>query len=124
LHPKEYTAQYTVTSQAKPSPAPARWRGLIGEYGPDDDILIILEKDGRLCALFKRKDLDVLDEVSRGVFRFSGNAAGEGWRATFKRDRTRVTYIEMRMDVGVRHVGVVARQRRPIEPESGNQLRI
>src|SRR5436853_2647424 len=86
-------------AQAKPAPAPARWRGLIGEYGPDDDILIILEKDGRLCALFKRKDLDVLDEVSKGVFRFS-NAAREGWRATFKRDRIgRVTYIEMRKDV-------------------------
>src|SRR5438128_10489669 len=107
-----------TASTIKPLPAPARWRGLIGEYGPDDDILIILEKDGRLCALFKRKDLDVLDEVSRGVFRLSGNAAREGWRATFKRDRTgRVAYIEMRMDVGVRSVGIVAFQRRPIEPE-------
>ena len=113
-----------TASTIKPLPAPARWRGLIGEYGPDDDILIILEKDGRLCALLKRKDLDVLDEVSRGVFRFS-NAARERWRATFKRDRTgRVTYIEMRMDVGVRSAGIVALQRRPIEPESGNQLRI
>jgi D-alanyl-D-alanine dipeptidase len=112
-------------AQTKPAPAPAPWRGLIGEYGPDDDILIILEKDGRLCALFKRKNLDVLDEVSRGVFRFSGNAGREGWRVTFKRDRTdRLAFIEIRMDMGTGNVGPVALARRPIEPESGNQLRI
>ena len=115
----------SITIGPKPVPAPARWRGLIGEYGPDDDILIILEKDGRLCALFKRRDLDILDEVSRGVFRLSGDAAREGWRATFKRDRTgRVAYIEMRTNMGARFIGTLALQRRQIEPESGNQLRI
>src|SRR6266566_885094 len=61
-------AQSTVTAQAKPLPAPARWLGLIGEYGPDDDILIILEKDGRLCALLKRVEFDPLVEVSKNVF--------------------------------------------------------
>src|SRR3989441_5914879 len=39
-----------ATERAKPSPPPARWRGLIGEYGPDDDIVYVLEKDGKLCA--------------------------------------------------------------------------
>src|SRR5256714_11946309 len=57
-------------AQSKPAHAPARWRGLIGEYGPDDDILIILEKDGKLCALFKRTELEPLDEVSSNVFKF------------------------------------------------------
>src|SRR5262249_50405226 len=38
----------------KPAAPPARWRGLIGEYGPDNDIVYVLEKDGRLQALFKR----------------------------------------------------------------------
>lgn len=112
-------------AQSKPKPAPARWLGLIGEYGPDDDILIILEKDGRLCALFKRTELELLEEVSRDVFRFSGNASRVGWRATFKRDRSgRATWIEMRMDAGGGVKGTLALQRRQIEPESGNQLRI
>src|SRR6266852_3401553 len=51
----------TALTQTKPLPAPARWRGLIGEYGPDDDTLIILEKDGKLCASFKRAELEPLD---------------------------------------------------------------
>src|SRR5438552_6474816 len=58
-------------STIKPLPAPARWRGLIGEYGPDDNILIILEKDGELAALFKRAQLETLVEVSKNVFHFS-----------------------------------------------------
>ena len=48
------SAQSSEPRQAKPLPAPARWRGLIGEYGLDGDILYILEKDERLCAFFKR----------------------------------------------------------------------
>jgi hypothetical protein len=48
---------YSIASpnpyDAKPLPAPKRWRGLIGEYGPDHKVLIILEKDGQLHALFK-----------------------------------------------------------------------
>src|SRR5438552_641602 len=46
-------SQSSAAAQAKPSPPPARWRGLIGEYGPDNDLLYVLEKDGKLCALFK-----------------------------------------------------------------------
>src|SRR5204863_9539787 len=50
--------------EAKPAPAPARWRGLIGEYGPDNDIIILLEKDGKLFALFQRKELEPIEEIS------------------------------------------------------------
>ncbi len=42
-----------TSAQPKPLPAPARWRGLIGEYELDGNTLYILEKDGKLCALFK-----------------------------------------------------------------------
>jgi hypothetical protein len=100
----------------KPAPAPARWRGLIGEYGPDDDILIILEKDGRLCALFKRTELEILDEVDRSKFKFPipGPHAQQG--LTFVRDRAgRATKV---------YLDSVVIQRRAIEPESGNQLHI
>src|SRR5262249_52315192 len=37
----------------KPAPPPARWSGLIGEYGWDHDILYMLEKDGKLYALIE-----------------------------------------------------------------------
>jgi D-alanyl-D-alanine dipeptidase len=39
--------------QGPPPPPPGRWRGLIGEYGPDSTTrVVILERDGRLLAWF------------------------------------------------------------------------
>src|SRR2546423_894978 len=64
LQTQRSSTQSNAPAQPKPPPAPARWRGFIGEYGPDNDILIILEKDGRLWALFKRIEFESLDEVS------------------------------------------------------------
>lgn len=63
------TAQSGSAAQTKPLPAPARWRGLIGEYGPDNGIVYIIESDGKLCASFKRGEVEPLDEVSRDVFK-------------------------------------------------------
>src|SRR6476646_10190874 len=57
------------TDNPKPAPAPERWRGLIGEYGPNNAILYILEKDGSLCTLFKGSSTECLREVSRNVFK-------------------------------------------------------
>lgn len=107
----------SVSSTSKPAPAPARWRGLIGEYGPDDEIVIVLEKDGRLCALFKRsQEFDVLEEINRNTFKFSAPGPRAEQDLTFERDRTgRATQAA---------VDAVILKRRNIEPESGNQLRI
>src|SRR5712691_10908360 len=66
-HLFDLTNQPSTTLQTKPSPAPARWRGLIGEYGPDNDILIIFEEDGKLCALFKRVGFYPLVKVSKNA---------------------------------------------------------
>lgn len=114
---QQNTAQSTAPSQRKPQPAPARWRGLIGEYGPDNDIFYILESDGRLCASFKRVEFESLDEVSRNVFRFPTQGAHAGEQVVFTRDtHGRVTQVEL---------GNVALKRRQIEPESGaSQLRV
>ncbi|HKO36579.1 MAG TPA: M15 family metallopeptidase [Pyrinomonadaceae bacterium] len=114
LHGSPVVAQPTPTT-SKPAPAPARWRGLIGEYGPDDDILIVLEKDGRLCALFKRsQEFDVLEEINRNTFKFSAPGPHAERDLTFERDRSgRATQAA---------VDAVILTRRPIEPESGNQL--
>jgi D-alanyl-D-alanine dipeptidase len=101
----------------KPKSAPVSWRGLIGEYGPDDDILIILEKDRRLCALFKRsQEFEVLDEVDRNTFKFPVPGPHAQQRLTFERNRTgRATQAA---------VDAVVLKRRNIEPETGNQLRV
>lgn len=99
---------------AKPAAAPKRWRGLIGEYGPDNGILYILEKDGRLCALFKGGSVEVLEERSANSF-LSG--ANPGRSITFTRaadGRARSVTIEK-----------ATYARRQIEPENdGAQLHI
>ena len=89
-HPSPQT---NSSSQSEPRLAPARWLGLIGEYGPDDNILIILEKDGNLVALLNRQEAESLDEVGRSVFKFrEGSRAGQ--RLVFVRDsRARATQV-------------------------------
>lgn len=71
---------------AKPKEIPRRWRGLIGEYGPEQETLYILERGGRLCALFGRGKATPLEEVSGNVFEFSRSSPYEGKRLVFKRD--------------------------------------
>jgi len=106
-----------LSEKVKPLPAPARWRGLIGEYGPDNGILYILEKDGRLCALFKGAQLEQLKEVSRSVFKFPAQGSHAGQRIVFTRDaKGRATQVE---------AGSVLYRRRQVGPEEGAmQLRV
>jgi D-alanyl-D-alanine dipeptidase len=117
LQRQQTSFQSRVNTQTKPLPAPARWHGLIGEYGPDDDILIILEKDGKLCASFKRAESEALNEVSRNVFKFPVPGPHAQQTLIFKRDsRGRATEVA---------VDAVINKRRQIEPEAGaNQLRV
>ena len=44
---------FSACRATKPEPSPARWAGLIGEYGWDHNTLYILEKDGQLHALIE-----------------------------------------------------------------------
>jgi len=111
--PSTRTAQSNGPAQSKPLPAPARWRGLIGEYGPDDNILIVFESDGKLCARFKKGETTPLDEMTADIFRSPELGAP---LLIFTRDaRGRATQVD---------AGSAVLKRRPIEPESGNQLRI
>jgi D-alanyl-D-alanine dipeptidase len=109
--------QLSSIERPKPPPAPARWRGLIGEYGPDNGILYILERNGRLCASYQRVELERLEEVSRNVFKFSSGGPHAGQRAVFTRDaHGRASQV---------YAGNVLYKRRQIEPEEGaNQLRV
>jgi D-alanyl-D-alanine dipeptidase len=102
---------------AKPVDAPARWRALIGEYVLDNETIIILESQGKLCALFKRTELNPLQEISKDVFQFAPSSARAGDRVVFSRDSNgKVTQVE---------VGKSVFKRRPLGPEEGsNQLRV
>ena len=58
----------TKTTACQARSCPARWDGLIGEYGWDHDVLYILEKDGRLHALIEWFfDYPLKEEWSRPV---------------------------------------------------------
>ena len=102
---------------AKPAAAPVRWRPLIGEYVQNDQTLIILESDGKLVALFNRKERAPLDEISKGKFQFAAASARAGERVVFSRDaRGRITQVE---------IGNSTFKRRPLGPEEGsNQLKV
>lgn len=70
---------------AKPTPAPAGIRGLIGEYGWDHDVLYILEKDNHLTALVEWYDYYPLQPVSKDVYRFPGWGLYDGETLLFHR---------------------------------------
>ncbi len=69
-----------------PSDIPAKWRGLIGEYGWDHDILYVFEKDNRLNVLIEWMEFDALIPVSGDIFNFPQRGLYDGEKAIFTRD--------------------------------------
>jgi CubicO group peptidase (beta-lactamase class C family)/D-alanyl-D-alanine dipeptidase len=108
---------YIRASVAKPNPLPEKWRGLVGEYGWEHNILYILERQGKLWALIEWIEFDPLEEVSANLFKFPNRGLYDGESLVFKRDaRGRAISVEAE--------GVVFK-RRNIGPEEGDaQLRI
>jgi CubicO group peptidase (beta-lactamase class C family)/D-alanyl-D-alanine dipeptidase len=101
---------------AKPASCPARWQGLIGEYGPDHDVLYILEKDGRLHALIEWFFDYPLEEAGSGRFRFPDYGLYSGESLVFTRDaQGRATAAEA--------AGVLF-SRRTLNGEGGKTVRI
>jgi len=102
---------------AKPSAAPARWKPLLGEYVRDSEIVIVLEKDGKLWALFKRTELAPLQELKRDLFEFDSSTSHKGQRVVFSRDvRGRVTQVAL---------AELVYKRKPLGPEEGaTQLKV
>lgn len=79
----------------RPADVPDRWRGLIGEYGWDHNVLYILERGGRLHALIEWFFLYPLTEESPNVFAFPDRGLYEGERLIFRRDaKGRATEVE------------------------------
>ncbi len=101
---------------AKPTNVSQKWRGLIGEYGPDYDILYVFERDRKLWVLIEQFEFDQLEQVSENVFNFPKSGLYDGEQVVFKRDRNgKATEII---------AANVSFKRRQIEPETGNQLQI
>jgi D-alanyl-D-alanine dipeptidase len=107
----------TIAQQSKPSPAPARWRPLLGEYVNEDLTIIILEKDGKLSALYNRSELAPMREISRNLFEFDESTKRAGGRFVFLRDqRGRVNQFR---------TGHMFFKRKPLGPEEGaSQLKV
>ena len=98
---------------APPPAPPSRWLGLIGEYGPDGDIRIVLERDGQLY-LHSGSTRDVpLTEMDAETFRAMRSDSDREPVVFTRAGSGRATGASIR---GVRFT------RRQIGPESGNQL--
>jgi serine beta-lactamase-like protein LACTB len=100
----------------KPEPPPAKWEGLIGEYGWDHNTLFIFEKDAKLHALIEWFFVYPLTEVSENVYDFPDFGLYHGEKLIFKRnDKGRATEVE---------AAKVVFKRRPIDGEDGATFRI
>ena len=73
-------------STSQPGPIPAKWKGLLGEYGWDYDKLYIFEENGKLSALIEWFDYAPLTEVSTDVFDFPHSGLYDDEQAVFTRD--------------------------------------
>jgi D-alanyl-D-alanine dipeptidase len=100
----------------KPSPAPAIWRPLLGEYVKGSETLIVLEGDGKLCVLFNRSQLVPMREVESNVFEFAApNRSNE--RVVFLRDR--------HGKISQMSIGSLVYSRKALGPEEGaTQLKV
>jgi len=104
-------------STGKPASAPDKWRGLIGEYGPDYDTLYIFERDGKLWALIEQFEFDPLEQVSDNTFKFPKSGFYDGEQLVFTRDANgRATQVVA--------AGVAFKRRQVGPEEGGKQLHI
>ncbi|MBX3414430.1 MAG: serine hydrolase [Pirellulales bacterium] len=75
-----------VQTDAPPSAPPERWKGLIGEYGPDHNTLYVLERNGKLHALIEWIFCYELEELDENTFAFPNEGLYHGERIVFTRD--------------------------------------
>ncbi len=99
-----------------PDVVPERWRGLIGEYGWDHNVLYIFEQAGRLHALIEWFWLDPLEEVAEDVFAFPDGGLYPGEKLVFRRDARGVASEVV--------AASVVFERRPVGTETGETFRI
>ncbi len=99
-----------------PPAPPARWDGLIGEYGWDHNVLFILEREGRLHALIEWFFLYPMEELGPDVFAFPDWGLYHGEQLVFERNEMgRATAVE---------AASVRFERRDVGTEAGGTFRI
>jgi len=99
-----------------PAPAPARWEGLIGEYGWDHNVLYILERDGRLFALVEWFFMYPLEQIETNVYAFPDWGLYHGERLVFSREPSgRANSVE---------AASIVFPRREVGTEAGGTFRI
>lgn len=103
-------------TDGRPSPPPAEWLPIIGEYGWEHDVLYLLERDNRLFALIEWFGLYPLEVVDSDHLRFPAHGlyAGEVLRVV-RGDSGRVAALDL---------GGVVFRRRAVGPEDGSTFRI
>jgi CubicO group peptidase (beta-lactamase class C family)/D-alanyl-D-alanine dipeptidase len=107
---------YERVPVAKPQPAPAKWAGLIGEYGWDHNTLYIFEQDGQLYTLIEWFFVYPLKEESENVYSFPAYGLYDGEKMIFTRDQKgRATRVE---------TANVVFERRKIDGENGETFTI
>ncbi len=107
----QQSSSLLVGSQpAPPPPPPAEWLPLIGEYGPDSAVTIILERGGQLW----RHDTTSEQPLSEQCDTVFASASGPARTLVFRHGRNgRVASLD---------VNGTTFARRQVGPESGNQL--
>jgi D-alanyl-D-alanine dipeptidase len=108
--PSAPASNAAVDGDDTPPPPPARWLGLIGEYGPDAAVTIVLERDSRLWV-HSATGAVPFDERRDGEFT---SRPGAREHLMFHRDAHLVA-SRLELDGSVL-------ERRQIGPASGNQL--
>lgn len=84
---RTYTREKPGTTP--PADPPARWKGLIGEYGWDHNTLFVYEKDGQLHALIEWTEINPLTEESENVYAFPPDRGMyHGEKLVFARDKS------------------------------------
>lgn len=102
-----------------PQSPPERWRGLIGEYGRDHNVLFVYERDGRLRALIEWLEDNLMSEIPDREDTFAFPAQGSMYHdenLRFERDPSGMAVRAW--------VGPVAFERRSLGGESGDTFRI
>jgi CubicO group peptidase (beta-lactamase class C family) len=70
----------------KPQPVPEDWKGLVGEYGWDHDILYIFPRNGKLTCLIEWYEYEPLEQISNDVFRYPTRGLYDKEDFVFTRD--------------------------------------
>jgi hypothetical protein len=78
----------------KSVPVPEEWKGLIGEYGWDYNVLSIVEREGRLVSFIEWYEYEPLTQISKDVFLYPKRGLYDNEQFVFTRDTTgRATHV-------------------------------